>query len=46
MEPKNKIEAVLFATGRFLSINEIASMCGINPGIIKELIEKLLKICA
>ena len=43
MEPKNKIEAVLFATGRFLSINEIASMCGINPGIIKELIEKLKK---
>ena len=43
MEPKNKIEAVLFATGRFLSLNEIASMCGINPGIIKELIEKLKK---
>lgn len=43
MEPKNKIEAVLFATGRFLSLNEIASMCGINPGIIKELIGELKK---
>lgn len=43
MEPKNKVEAVLFATGRFLSVNEIASMCGINSSLIKELIEELKK---
>ncbi|MDD5649939.1 MAG: SMC-Scp complex subunit ScpB [Candidatus Nanoarchaeia archaeon] len=42
MEDHNKIEAVLFATGKFLSINEIASMCGIGSvGIIKEILENL-----
>lgn len=44
MEERNKVEAVLFATGKYLSINEIATMCGIGSvGIVKELLENLKK---
>jgi len=44
MENRNKIEAVLFTTGRLLTINEIASMSGIgSAGIVKELLEELKK---
>jgi len=41
-EIKNKIEAVLFTTGRFLTIQEIGDLIGIgSSGVIKEAIEKL-----
>lgn len=44
MENRNKIEAVLFTTGRFLTVSEIASMSGIgSAGIVKELLEELKK---
>ena len=41
---KNKVEAVLFTTGRFLSIEEIGKMAGIGSiGILKELLVELKK---
>lgn len=43
-ENKNKIEAILFTTGRFMDIEEIAKLCGIgSTGLVKELIQKLKK---
>ncbi len=38
-----KIEAVLFISGRFLSIQELISLTDLNSIIIQELIEKLQK---
>ncbi|MBU0929693.1 MAG: SMC-Scp complex subunit ScpB [Nanoarchaeota archaeon] len=44
MENRNKIEAVLFTTGRFLTVSEIASMAGIGSvGIVNELLQELKK---
>ena len=41
---KNKIEAILFTTGKFMSLQEIADFCEIGSmGMIKELIEELKK---
>ena len=43
-DDKNKVEAVLFTTGRFLSLEEISKMTGIGSlGYLKELIHELLK---
>lgn len=39
---KNKVEAVLFTTGRFMEVDEIARLCGIGSvGIVKELLGQL-----
>ncbi len=40
-EDLNKIEAIFFISGRFLSMQELISLSDINPIMIKELIEKL-----
>ncbi len=40
-EDVKKIEAVLFVSGRFLSMQELISLTDLNPIIIQELIEKL-----
>ncbi len=41
---KNKVEAVLFTTGRFLGLEEISKMCGIGSlGYLKELLHELKK---
>jgi segregation and condensation protein B len=40
-EDMKKIEAVLFISGRFLSMQELISLTDLNPIIIQELIEKL-----
>ncbi len=41
-EEKNKIEAILFTTGRFLTIEEISQMCGIGSiGFIRQALEEL-----
>ena len=41
-EDLNKIEAVLFTTGRFMNIEEISKACGIaSTGYIKEVLQKL-----
>lgn len=40
-ENLRKIEAALFVSGRFLSIQELISYTDLNPLIIKELLEKL-----
>lgn len=42
-EKKNikKIEAVLFISGRYLSINELVELTNINPLLLRELLEKL-----
>mgnify|MGYP001558906243 CR=1 FL=1 len=43
-DDKNKTEAVLFTTGRFLDIEEIAKMCGIGSiGYAKEVLLALKK---
>ena len=43
-EDKNKIEAILFTTGRFMILQEIADFCGIGSvGVVKEIIEELKK---
>lgn len=42
MTEKNKIEAILFITGRFMSIEEIAKACNIGSvGLVKETLESL-----
>jgi len=39
---KYKIEAILFTTGRFMDVNEIATFCGIaSAGIVKQALEGL-----
>lgn len=41
---KNKIEAILFTTGRFLTLEEISKFCGVaSLGLLKELLLKLKK---
>lgn len=43
-EEKNKVEAILFTTGRFLGIEEISKMCGIGSiGYLKEVLAELKK---
>lgn len=43
-EHKNKVEAVLFTTGRFITIEELASLCELgSPGYVKQLLEELKK---
>lgn len=39
---KKRIEAILFTTGRFMDVNEIATFCGIaSAGIVKQALEGL-----
>jgi len=41
---KSRIEAILFTTGKFMDVEEIAKLCNIGSvGIVKELIEELMK---
>ena len=41
---KKRIEAILFTTGRFMDVNEIATFCGIaSAGIVKQALEGLKK---
>ena len=43
-EEKNKVEAILFTTGRFLTLEEISKMCGIaSLGYLKETLQELKK---
>ncbi len=43
-EEKNKVETILFTTGKFLDIEEISKMCGIeSQGYVKELLWQLKK---
>lgn len=43
-EDKNKVEAILFTTGRFMDVDEIAKFCGIGSvGYIKQVLEELKK---
>ncbi len=43
-DDKNKIEAVLFTTGRFLSLEELSKLCGITSvGYLKEVLQELKK---
>jgi len=43
-EEKNKVEAVLFTIGRFLTLEEISKMCGIGSlGYIKTILGELVK---
>lgn len=42
-DTKNKIEAMLFTTGRFMNIEEISKLCGIGSvGIVKEALNGLI----
>ena len=44
MSDKHKVEVVLFTTGRFMSLEEIAKVCEIGSvGYVKELLEELKK---
>ena len=38
-----KLEAILFISGRFLSLKEIVGFTGVNPIILRQLIEKLVE---
>jgi segregation and condensation protein B len=43
-EEKNKVEAILFTTGKFMGLQEISDFCGISPvETVKELVEELKK---
>ena len=43
-EEQNKVEAILFITGKFMSVEEIAKACGIGSvGFVKEAIDALKK---
>lgn len=43
-EDKNKVEAILFTTGRFVGLEEISKLCGIGSiGYVKEILEDLKK---
>ncbi|MCG2718460.1 MAG: SMC-Scp complex subunit ScpB [Nanoarchaeota archaeon] len=43
-DKKNKIEVILFTTGKFMGLQEIADFCGIGSvGTVKELLEQLKK---
>ncbi len=44
MEEKNKVEAVLFTTGRFVSLEELGKLCGMGSvGYVKDLLDELKK---
>lgn len=44
LDIKNKVEAILFASGRFIEIEELARICSIgSPGIIKDILLELKK---
>ena len=44
MSDKHKVEAILFTTGRFMSLDDIAKFCEIGSvGYVKELLEELKK---
>ncbi|MFH1331828.1 MAG: SMC-Scp complex subunit ScpB [archaeon] len=41
---KNRVEAVLFTTGRFMDLQEIAALCGIGSvGAVKDVLDSLRK---
>ncbi|MBS3107515.1 SMC-Scp complex subunit ScpB [Candidatus Woesearchaeota archaeon] len=41
---KNQVEAILFTTGRFMTLEEIGQVCGMgSPGFVKEVISELKK---
>ncbi len=41
-EHRDKVEAVLFTTGRYLNLEEIGRMCGIgSPGAIRQMLDEL-----
>ena len=41
---KNRIEAILFTTGRFLTVDEIASLCNIGSiGVVKDALKELIE---
>ncbi|MEK6940649.1 MAG: SMC-Scp complex subunit ScpB [Nanoarchaeota archaeon] len=43
-DSKNKVEAILFTTGRFMDVEEISKLCGIGSvGYVKEVLNKLIK---
>src|SRR3989338_778540 len=43
-EDKNKVEAILFTTGRFIGLDEISKMTGIaSVGYLKEVLFELVK---
>ncbi|RME54133.1 SMC-Scp complex subunit ScpB [Candidatus Woesearchaeota archaeon] len=43
-EIKNKIEAVLYTTGRFMEVDEIARLCGIGSlGLVRDALKMLLE---
>lgn len=43
-EDKNKVEAVLFTTGRFTDLEELGNLCGIGSvGYLKEVLQKLVE---
>ena len=44
MSDKHKVEAILFTTGRFMGLEEIAKVCEIGSvGYVKDLLEELKK---
>jgi len=44
MSDKHKVEAILFTTGKFMSLEEIARICEIGSvGYVKEILEELKK---
>lgn len=43
-EIKNKIEAILFTTGRFMDVEEIAKLCGVGSiGIVRDALKELIE---
>lgn len=41
---KNRVEAVLFTTGRFMDLQEIATLCGIGSvGVVRDVLDSLKK---
>ncbi len=43
-EHKNKVEAVLFTTGRFITIEELTSICELgSTSFVKQLLEEIKK---
>lgn len=41
IELRNKVEAILFAAGRMVSVDEMASLCATSQGFIKEALKEL-----
>ncbi len=42
-EEKNKVEAILFTTGKFMGLQEVADLCGVDIEAVKGLVEDLKK---